>query len=135
MSEEEFSHRFVQAIVRTSFREKKLPFGRDPSGYAVKVVGSYWLEYVSRGGTPERYAREDAHICGNREYSLAGILSGTVSSGCCGVTSSRLDPDRKLDPCKNDEIWYCVPAKGARVGCSSRKNHCSFFTTVHQTAS
>lgn len=60
MTEEEFTRRFTQAIIRAAFKNKKLPFGRDPGEYAAFVVGAYWREHLSNGGTPERYAREDA---------------------------------------------------------------------------
>lgn len=60
MTEEEFSRRLTEAIVKTAFEEKRLPFGRDPGLYAVGVVNSYWREFLSHGGSPERFAREDA---------------------------------------------------------------------------
>jgi len=60
MKEEEFSVRFALAIVQIAFEEKRLPFNRDPATYAAQVVPSYWLEYLSHGGSPEIYAREDA---------------------------------------------------------------------------
>lgn len=62
MTKDDFSCRFTQAVVKTAFREKRLPFGRNPSDYAADVLQSYWREYVLHGGTPERYAREDAML-------------------------------------------------------------------------
>lgn len=60
MTEEEFTRRFTQAIIRTAFQRGKLPFGRDPGKYAAGVVQAYWREHLSNGGAPERYARVDA---------------------------------------------------------------------------
>lgn len=60
MTEEEFTHRFTQAIIKMAFENKKLPFGRDPGKHAAEVVRAYRREHLSKGGTPERYAREDA---------------------------------------------------------------------------
>jgi hypothetical protein len=62
MTEEEFKRRFTQAVIRTAFRNKMLPFGRDPGKYAVDVVRAYWREHQKNGGTPERYAREDSNF-------------------------------------------------------------------------
>lgn len=60
MEQDEFARRFTEAVVRISFGEKRLPFGRDPNRYAANVLMAYWREFVLHGGTPERYAQQDA---------------------------------------------------------------------------
>lgn len=60
LTEDQFRNRFIRAVIAIGFRDGRLPFGRDPGGYAADVAPSYWLVYVSDGGTPEKYATEDA---------------------------------------------------------------------------
>jgi hypothetical protein len=62
MTEEEFTRRFTQALIKTALQKRKLPFGRDPGKHAADVVRAYWREHLSHGGTPEKYAREDASL-------------------------------------------------------------------------
>ncbi len=59
MEQAEFARRFTEAVVRISFGEKRLPFGRAPNRYTANVLMAYWREFVLRGGTLERYAQDD----------------------------------------------------------------------------
>lgn len=71
MTKEEFSRRFTEAIVMTALRVRQLPFERDPNIYAAAVTESFWREFVSHGGTPERMPAK-TRIIGVTEHSMRG---------------------------------------------------------------
>lgn len=86
MSEEEFHHRFVKAVVTKCFQSGKLPFGRNPGEYAEEVAARYWQEYLVGGGTPENFADKDALFWGVANPA-PDIVSAYVRGFCPGKTA------------------------------------------------